>query len=101
MDFNAKNFAYVTKSFSDFMQQVSEGKRLYLRALSEDRPADQPADLQTDFPHLVDDFKIPEELATVKENMFSSVLRITGPANMWLHYDVRLSSLKLHVDSKN
>ncbi|RYP57123.1 hypothetical protein DL769_009673 [Monosporascus sp. CRB-8-3] len=88
MDFNAKNFAYVTVPFGDFMQSVSEGNKMYLRALSEDHPAEQPANLTTDFPQLADDFQLPEELSFVTENAFSSVLRISGPVNMWLHYDV-------------
>lgn len=88
MDFNTKNFAYVTMPFGDFMQSVAEGGKMYLRALSEDQPANQPTNLKTDFPQLADDFQLPEELSFVSDNLFSSVLRISGPANMWLHYDV-------------
>ncbi|RYP06700.1 hypothetical protein DL764_003002 [Monosporascus ibericus] len=88
MDFNAKNFVYVTVPFGDFMQSVSEGSKMYLRALSEDQPAEQPANLNIDFPQLADDFQLPEELSLVTGNAFSSVLRISGPVNMWLHYDV-------------
>ena len=90
MDFNAKNFAYVAIPFRDFMQGVAQGDKMYLRALSEDQPADQPADLKMDFPRLADDFQLPEELSFVTENAFSSVLRISGRVNMWLHYDVRI-----------
>lgn len=89
MDFNAKNFAYVTMPFGEFMQSVAEGGKMYLRALSEDQPADQPANLKTDYPQLADEFRLPEELSFVSENIHSSVLRISGPVNMWLHYDVR------------
>ncbi|KAI1495238.1 leucine carboxyl methyltransferase [Biscogniauxia mediterranea] len=88
MDFNAKNFSYVTKKFGSFMSEVVKGGKLYLRALSENQPADQPADLKADFPRLADDFQLPDELSFVTENAFSSVLRISGPVNMWLHYDV-------------
>ncbi|KAI0595774.1 leucine carboxyl methyltransferase [Biscogniauxia sp. FL1348] len=88
MDFNAKNFSYVTKGFGSFMSEVVKGGKLYLRALSDKQPTDQPTDLKTDFPGLADDFQLPEELSFVTENAFSSVLRISGPVNMWLHYDV-------------
>ena len=94
MDFNAKNFAYVTMPFGDFMQGVAQGDKMYLRALSEDQPADQPTDLKTDFPQLADEFQLPEELSFVSENAFSSVLRVSGRVNMWLHYDVRLYSYR-------
>lgn len=88
MDFNSKNFAYVTKRFGDMMKEITNGHKLYLRALSEDRPSDQPANIKADFPQLATDFQLPAELSFVTENEFSSVLRITGPVNMWLHYDV-------------
>ncbi|KAI0884806.1 LCM-domain-containing protein [Annulohypoxylon maeteangense] len=88
MDFNSKNFAYVTKSFGNTMQEIEKGHKLYLRALSEDHPTDQPANIKADFPQLAGDFQLPDALTFVKENEFSSVLRITGPVNMWLHYDV-------------
>ncbi|KAI2617384.1 LCM-domain-containing protein [Hypoxylon sp. NC1633] len=88
MDFNSKNFAYVTKKLGDMMQEIGDGHKLYLRALSGDRPTDQPANIKADFPQLAADFKLPDALSFVSENEFSSVLRITGPVNMWLHYDV-------------
>lgn len=91
MDFNSKNFAYVTKKFGDMMNEIENGHKLYLRALSEDRPSDQPANIKADFPQLAADFQLPDALSFVAENEFSSVLRITGPVNMWLHYDVRES----------
>lgn len=88
MDFNAKNFSYTTKTFANFMQEAEDGRPVYLRALSDEKPSDQPANLETDFPGLATDFAIPDALQSVKNNLFSSVLRITGSANMWLHYDV-------------
>ncbi|KAF9765970.1 tRNA methyltransferase ppm2 [Fusarium sp. DS 682] len=88
MDFNSKNFRYVTEPFSVFMAKAAKGEALYLRALSEANPTESPANLQDDFPTLADDFQLPEELSLVKDRMFSSVLRISGRANMWLHYDV-------------
>ncbi|KAI1343805.1 leucine carboxyl methyltransferase [Xylariaceae sp. FL0016] len=88
MDFNAKNFSYVTMKFGSFLSEAEKGGKLYLRALSEEEPSDQPAKLQTDFLSLAEDFILPAELSFVADNMFSSVLRISGAANMWLHYDV-------------
>ncbi|KAI8304207.1 tRNA wybutosine-synthesizing protein 4 [Colletotrichum sp. SAR11_59] len=88
MDFNAKNFRYVTKNFGEFIKEIGEGKRLYLRALSKDEPSNLPTQLATDYPSLAKDFTLPPQLAYVQDNTFSSVLRISGPVNMWLHYDV-------------
>ncbi|KAH6656201.1 leucine carboxyl methyltransferase 2 [Truncatella angustata] len=88
MDFNSKNFKYVTKEFGTFLSEAEQGGKMYLRALSEDNPADKPASLSRDFPDLADEFRLPAELSFVAEHSFSSVLRISGPVNMWLHYDV-------------
>ncbi|KAH7173650.1 leucine carboxyl methyltransferase 2 [Fusarium flagelliforme] len=88
MDFNSKNFRYITESFPAFMTKAAKGEALYLRALSEEKPTENPASLADDFQALADDFRLPEELGLVKDRMFSSVLRISGRANMWLHYDV-------------
>ncbi|KAK3946272.1 methyltransferase [Diplogelasinospora grovesii] len=88
MDFNAKNFRYVTTEFGDFARRVGAGEKLYLRALSSEKPAEKPALLSEDFPALVPDFMLPPQLSAVDENLFSSVLRVSGPVNMWLHYDV-------------
>ncbi|KHE85314.1 hypothetical protein GE21DRAFT_1206658 [Neurospora crassa] len=88
MDFTTKNFRYVTTEFGDFMRRVEKGDRLYLRALSTDKPTEKPAVLSDDFPSLATDFVLPPELALVGDRLFSSVLRVSGPVNMWLHYDV-------------
>lgn len=88
MNFNTKNFRYATTNFGDFVGRVKKGDRIYLRALSEDKPAEKPAVLANDFPSLAPDFVLPPQLSMVAENLFSSVLRVSGPVNMWLHYDV-------------
>jgi tRNA wybutosine-synthesizing protein 4 len=88
MDFTAKNFRYVTTEFGDFAQRVERGDKLYLRALSDEKPSEKPAMLSDDFPALAPDFVLPEQLSLVAKNLFSSVLRLSGPVNMWLHYDV-------------
>ncbi|KAL2147916.1 hypothetical protein VTI28DRAFT_3394 [Corynascus sepedonium] len=88
MDFTTKNFRYVTTEFGAFARKVEQGERVYLRALSYEKPSEKPAMLADDFPELAADFQLPPELSLVDENVFSSVLRLSGPVNMWLHYDV-------------
>lgn len=88
MDFNSKNFRYVTESFRAFMDKASHGQRLYLRSLSEQKPSESPANINVDFPSLAEECALPDELRHVRDNLFSSVLRISGRVNMWLHYDV-------------
>lgn len=78
MDFNAKNFRYTSMAFGDFAREVQNGARLYLRALSADAPANQPANLAHDFPSVAADFRLPEALNACLENMHSSVLRVSG-----------------------
>jgi tRNA wybutosine-synthesizing protein 4 len=90
MDFNTKNFRYAKTTVHDFIEQVKLGKRVYLRALSQAEPSDRPANLNEDFPQLAKDFELPQELAPATRYLFSSVLRISGSVNMWLHYDVSM-----------
>jgi tRNA wybutosine-synthesizing protein 4 len=89
MDFNSKNFQYVADSFANIMDRIQAGGRLYLRSLSHEKPTEAPANVEEDFPELAKDFTLPDEVKFVRENLFSSVLRISGRVNMWLHYDVR------------
>ncbi|CZT04273.1 probable leucine carboxyl methyltransferase 2 [Rhynchosporium graminicola] len=88
MNFKSKNFSYVTKWFGDFLDQIQQGQMLYLRSLSAEKPSEKAADISRDFPSIAADFVLPPELAVVTENTHSSPLRISGPVNMWLHYDV-------------
>ncbi|KAI5457239.1 hypothetical protein BGZ63DRAFT_427960 [Mariannaea sp. PMI_226] len=88
MDFNSKNFRYVTETIGAFMDKASQGQRLYLRSLSERKPSESPANVEEDFPALAEDCRLPDELSYIRDNLFSSVLRISGKVNMWLHYDV-------------
>ena len=91
MDFQAKNFSYVTKTFGEFIDQAGKGEKLYLRSLSSTKPSEIPADITTDFASIAADFQLPPALRLVVENMHSSPLRISGPVIMWLHYDVGTS----------
>ncbi|KAL8693601.1 MAG: hypothetical protein Q9218_001601 [Villophora microphyllina] len=94
MNFQHKNFRYVKKPFGDFMKEIcSDGSRQYLRSLAANKPADEPARFYEDFPNLRDDFQIPPQLEMVARNEHSSPLRISGPVNMWLHYDVMANVL--------
>lgn len=88
MNFQRKNFQYVKKPFGDFITDCTQGAKQYMRSLSAERPADQPASFSDDFPELRNDFHLPEQLASVARNEHSSPFRISGPVNMWLHYDV-------------
>lgn len=74
--------------FGDFISQIEQGAKLYLRSLSSDNPSLTPADISKDFPSICSDFSLPKELLFVKQNSHSSPLRISGPVVMWLHYDV-------------
>lgn len=88
MDFKSKNFVYATKRFGEFLDKIEEGQKLYLRSLSAEKPSEQAADINQDFPSIAADFQLPPELAIIAANTHSSPLRISGPVNMWLHYDV-------------
>lgn len=88
LDFRSKNFQYAKKRFKDFIEEIATGSRQYLRSLSWENPAGRPADISVDFPDLASDFRLPPQLDVVRQNMHSSVLRISGPVTMWLHYDV-------------
>lgn len=101
MDFNSKNFQYVTDTFGNIVDRIQNGGgRLYLRSLSHDKPAEAPANLREDFPGLAKDFGLPEEVSFVRDNLFSSVLRISGRVNMWLHYDVSLPPCATTTDGE-
>lgn len=91
MNFQRKNFQYVKKPFGQFVTECMRGSKQYMRSLSAEKPADQGAMFRDDYPELRDDFHLPEQLATVARKEHSSPLRISGPVNMWLHYDVRCS----------
>lgn len=93
MDFQYKNFKYAKKPFKDFVEEITRGSPQYLRSLSFENPAGKPADLSVDFPELASSFELPPQLNVVKQKKHSSVLRISGPVIMWLHYDVMANVL--------
>jgi tRNA wybutosine-synthesizing protein 4 len=96
MDFNAKNFRYLTEPFGTVVDRMRRGGRLYLRSLSTTgKPSEAAARLEHDFPALGGNFVLPDELGYVREQLFSSVLRVSGAVNMWLHYDVSGAPLPL------
>ncbi|KAG6012951.1 hypothetical protein E4U54_007208 [Claviceps lovelessii] len=100
MDFNAKNFCYVTQSFENVIRRAEAGHRVYLRALSREQPMDRPANLKDDFPGLASDFHLPDQMESIQNSLFSSVLRVSGRVNMWLHYDVMANMYAQVVGSK-
>ena len=91
MDFQAKNFRYVTTTFASFIDRIASGSMEYLRSLAAEKPAGKPAKFELDFPELAPDFRLPPQLDYVSENAHSSPLRISGPVIIWLHYDVQKS----------
>lgn len=93
LNFQRKNFKYVKKPFKDFVDEISRGSPQYLRSLSFENPAGKPADISVDFPELASSFTLPPQLNTVERKMHSSVLRMSGPVTMWLHYDVMANVL--------
>ncbi|PYI15247.1 leucine carboxyl methyltransferase [Aspergillus violaceofuscus CBS 115571] len=93
MSFQTKNFAYTTKEFGTFLDEVHAGGRQYLRSISADQPTKLPANLAVDFAGLKEDFRLPDAFSVVSENAHSSPLRISGPVTLWLHYDVMANVL--------
>ncbi|KAL9030212.1 MAG: hypothetical protein Q9180_006931 [Flavoplaca navasiana] len=91
MNFQSKNFQYIKKPFGEFMREICDGSPQYLRSISAKKATEEPACLADDFPSLSHQFHLPQQLETVRQNQHSSPLRISGPVNMWLHYDVRCS----------
>ena len=88
MDFLSKSFEYKQVSFGAFMTSMSKGEKVYLRSVASEGPAAKPTLLSEDFPSIASDFQLPPELTVVEENAHSSPLRLSGPVQMWLHYDV-------------
>ena len=93
MDFQFKNFKYAKKPFKDFADEITRGSPQYLRSLSSENSAGKVADISVDFPELASSFGLPPQLDIVKKKMHSSVLRVSGPVTMWLHYDVMANVL--------
>lgn len=93
MNFQTKNFSYTTWSFGELLTAADEGKHVYLRALSSERPADKPTQLTEDFASIAADFHLPPELEYAAKTAHSSPLRVSGPVTMWLHYDVMANVL--------
>lgn len=99
MDFQSKNFKYAKKPFKDFVDEITRGSPQYLRSLSSENPSGKPANLSADFPELAPSFGLPPQLEIVNQKMHSSVLRISGPVNMWLVriFGVHVFSSELNV----
>lgn len=92
MDFRQKNFKYITKSFGSFIDDFQLRQKQYLRSLASDSPAEKPANFMADFPGLAKDFDFFDQLSSFTSDIHSSVLRISGFVDMWLHYDVKSRS---------
>ncbi|KAH8728730.1 hypothetical protein GQ44DRAFT_757142 [Phaeosphaeriaceae sp. PMI808] len=88
MTFKDKNFEYMRRSTSEFLDGIAQGSKSYLRAISSSQPNKLPTKLDEDFPSISADFKLPEIFDVVTSSLHSSPLRISGPVSLWLHYDV-------------
>ena len=86
MTFENRNFHRKNTTFTEFMDAIGSGAKLYLRSLSQDRK--QAANFHNDYPEISADFNLPDALKVGSEAFHSSVLRIAGPVKIWLHYDV-------------
>jgi len=91
MDFQRKNFAYVKKDFGDFIEDFELGCKQYLRSLASEDPTGKPANFAKDYPRLATDFRLLEGMHLATDRIHSSVLRISGFVDMWLHYDVGIT----------
>jgi tRNA wybutosine-synthesizing protein 4 len=86
MLFESKNFVIQKEGFAEFIDSVARGDKKYLRAVSL-RDKHKPANFYADFEALATDFSLPKHLRINDDAVHSSVFRISGPINMWLHYD--------------
>ena len=92
MAFQSKNFRIKEMRCGDFIDSIVGGHLAYFRAVGmQDKRA--PAKLRRDFPNLDSDFLFYEALNVLDSGVHSSVLRISGKVNMWLHYDVSHGTL--------
>lgn len=92
MLFESRNFVIKKNTFPEFINAIVKGERRYLRSISS-KDHRKPANFSRDFEDLAADFILTDSLAIPSGQVHSSVLRISGPINMWLHYDVCISIL--------
>jgi tRNA wybutosine-synthesizing protein 4 len=93
MNFQRKDFTYITKPFGIFLDEVYNGGHQYLRSTASSDPSKRVANLDLDFPEIAGDFRLPPELRLVADTYHSSPLRITGDVAMWLHVDTMANVL--------
>lgn len=97
MDFLTKNFQYKTLSFDQLIKRSAEDLHedyfitntevYYLRSLGNDSRGREVANLDSHYPELCQDFKVPEFLDS--STIFSTVLRVASKGvQLWTHYDV-------------
>ena len=92
MKFYHKNFRISRKKPKEFIDGIIKGNHEYFRAISllNRRGA---ANFHQDFADLAQDFSMPDGFGISPNMVHSSVLRISGRVNMWLHYDVSAGRL--------
>lgn len=79
LSWHDRNFSYAMTSFSEFLDMAFDSdKTVYLRSQSQGG-APRPANLQSDFPEIAQDFQLPEFCRQeVEAGFFSSPLRISS-----------------------
>lgn len=92
LDFIAKNFAYKTCTFQEFVDKIcSANSYVYLRSTNSNPRARKPAKIEEDFPSIASDLKPAEFLPYGNDNNLyhSSVLRIaSSKVQIWTHFDL-------------
>ncbi len=94
MDFRLKNFEYRTMPLAEVFRKASKeatdgDELIYLRDVGRDPRGRHSALLQSDFPELAEDFRLPPGLFFDEARLFSSVLRVSSSGvRVWTHYDV-------------
>jgi tRNA wybutosine-synthesizing protein 4 len=106
MNFQRKDsFNYTNLPLHTFLNILASSAKapdlephMYLRSISCSSPNSKAAVLETDWPEIASDFKMPPSLSYISNNLHSSPLRISTNLSMWLHYDV-MANVLFHVSS--
>lgn len=106
MNFQRKDsFNYTTLPFHTFLDILNSSAKspdikphMYLRSISSSSPNSKPAILESDWPEIAADFRLPSSMSLLSKNLHSSPLRISSNLSMWLHYDVTANVL-FHISS--
>uniref|UniRef100_A0A6B2LB82 JmjC domain-containing protein n=1 Tax=Arcella intermedia TaxID=1963864 RepID=A0A6B2LB82_9EUKA len=93
LDFLNKNYEFKNVTFSEMLDLILQSPevqkmRYYFRSIGEN-PRKEVSNVDKFSPELSADFKIPIQFESIKEKLFSSILRISSQRiRVWTHYDV-------------